>query len=66
MSHIHTIYVQVYPTQTMYTFEQAGIQLNLTVSLHDIGHAHYAQLSSQETEEGMYARTSPSAEDASL
>ena len=25
--------IQVYPTQTIYTFEQDGIQLNLTVCL---------------------------------
>ena len=36
----YTIHFQVYPTQTKYTFEQAGIQLNLTVSLHGIGHAY--------------------------
>ena len=44
ISHAHpdpyTIHLQVYPTQTKYTFEQAGIQLNLTVSLHDIGHSY--------------------------
>ena len=27
------MYMQVYPTQTVYTFEQDGIQLNLTVSV---------------------------------
>jgi hypothetical protein len=34
-SYCDYMYMQVYPTQTIYTFEQDGIQLNLTVSYLD-------------------------------